>query len=73
MVSEPFVMVLTELIASLTTSLVSRGFPVSTGGKEPAANARDLRDWGSVPGSLGLPDPLEEGMTTHSSVLVWTV
>ena len=44
-------MVLTELIASLTTSLVSRGFPVSTGGKEPAANARDLRDWGSVPGS----------------------
>ena len=39
------------MIASLTTSLVSRGFPVGTGGKEPTANARDLRDWGSVPGS----------------------
>ena len=30
------------------------------------ANAGDLRDVGSIPGR---DDPLEEGMTTHSSVL----
>ena len=41
--------------------------------KRPPANAGDIRDVGSVP---GLVDPLEEGMTTHSSILarriLWT-
>ena len=41
--------------------------------KNPAASVGDIRDVGSVP---GLVDPLEEGMTTHSSILarriLWT-
>ena len=36
-------------------------------GKESACNAGDL---GSIP---GLEDPLEEGMVTHSSILVWRI
>ena len=39
-------------------------------GKEPATNAGDIRDVSSVP---GLVDPLEEGMTTHSSILAWRI
>ena len=38
--------------------------------KNPPANARDIRDSGS---SLGWGDPLEEGMATHSSILVWRI
>ena len=34
------------------------------------ANAGDVRDAGQ---SLGREDPLEEDMTTHSSVLAWEV
>ena len=34
------------------------------------ANAGDVRDVGSIPGS---EDPLEEGMATHSSILVWRI
>ena len=49
------------------------GFPGATGGKEPIANAGDIRDVDLI---LGLEDPLEEGMATHSSILVlripWT-
>ena len=37
-------------------------------GKE-AANAGGMRDEGSSPGP---GDPLEEGMVTHSSILVWS-
>ena len=33
-------------------------------------NAGDIRDVGSIPGS---EDPLEEGMATHSSILVWRI
>ena len=36
-----------------------RGFPGGSVGKEPACNAGDTRDAGSIPGS-GIPDPLEE-------------
>ena len=39
------------------------GFPGSSSGKESACNAGDL---GSI---LGLEDPLEKGMATHSSIL----
>ena len=38
------------------------GFPGSAG-KESACNV----------GDLGWEDPLEEGMATHSSILVWTI
>ena len=39
-------------------------------GKNPPANAGDLRDLGSI---LGLGRSLEEGMATHSSILVWRI
>ena len=38
--------------------------------KNPLAHARDVRDAGSIP---GFKDPLEEEMTTHSSVLAWSI
>ena len=38
--------------------------------KNPAANAGDLGDVGSIP---GWDDPLEEGMATHSSILAWKI
>ena len=39
------------------------GFPGGSAGKESACNAGD-------PGSIsGLEDPLEEGMTAHSTIL----
>ena len=41
--------------------LVVKNLPAGTG---------NLRDTGSIP---GLEDPLEEGMTTHSSTLAWRI
>ena len=38
--------------------------------KNLPANAGDVRDMGSVPGS---EDPLEESMATHSSILAWRI
>ena len=38
--------------------------------KNPPANARDIR--GAVP-ALGQEDPLEKGLATHSSILVWRI
>ena len=38
--------------------------------KNLPANAGDLRDAGSIPGS---EDSLEEGMATHSSFLAWRI
>ena len=38
--------------------------------KNLPANARDLRDAGSI---LGRDNPLEEGVETHSSVLAWEI
>ena len=38
--------------------------------KNPPANAGDIRDVGSIPGS---GNPLEEGMATHSSILAWGI
>ena len=38
--------------------------------KNPPANAGDIRDADLIP---GLEDPLEEGMTTHSSILAWRI
>ena len=36
--------------------------------KNPSANAGDIRDLGSIPGS---EDPLKEGLATNSSFLAW--
>ena len=38
--------------------------------KNLPANAGDVRDVGSIPGS---EDPLEEGMATHYSILAWRI
>ena len=40
-------------------------FPGSSDGKESAAM------WETWVRSLGLEDPLEKGMATHSSILAW--
>ena len=39
------------------------GFPDGSGVKNPPCNARDV----------GLKDPLEKGMATHSSILAWRI
>ena len=36
--------------------------------KNTPANAGDIKE---IAGSLGLEDPLEEGMATHSSIHAW--
>ena len=38
--------------------------------KNPPANAGNVRD---MVQSLGLEDPLEEGMATNSSILAWRI
>ena len=38
--------------------------------KNPPANTGDARNMGSI---LGLRDPLEEKMATHSSILAWKI
>ena len=42
------------------------GFPGGASGKEPPANAGNVRDMGAVP---GLGRSLEEGMATHAGIL----
>ena len=46
------------------------GFPADTRGKNPLANAGDVRDVGSV---LGLGRPLEKEMAAYSSILTWRI
>ena len=46
------------------------GFPGGARIKNPPANTGDIRDAGSIPDQ---EDPLEEGMTTHSSILSWRI
>jgi len=46
------------------------GFPRGASGKEPACNAGDIRDVGSIPGS---ERSLEKGMAIHSSILAWRI
>ena len=38
--------------------------------RNPPANAGDIRDTGSIPGS---EDPLEKEMATHSNILAWRI
>ena len=40
--------------------------------KNPPANAADIRDPARVP-LLNWEDPLEKGMSTHSSILAWRI
>ena len=44
----------------------SLSFLGGTSGKEPPANAGDIRDVGLIPGPA---DPLEEEMATYSNIL----
>ena len=51
-------------------SLAARGFPGGSVVKNPPTYAGDAGDMGSIPGS---GRSLEEGMATHSSILVWEI
>ena len=44
------------------------GFPSGSDDKESACSAGDVRDLGSI-----RKDPLQKGMATHSSILVWRI
>ena len=66
------ILVLFLIVKAFNFLLVSMGFPGGSVGKEPACNAGDTRHAGSIPGP-GIPDPLEEGMETHSSILGWRI
>ena len=47
------------------------GFPGGTSSKEPTCPCRKhKRNWVQ---SLGWEDPLEKEMTTHSSILAWSI
>ena len=46
------------------------GFPGGTVEKNLPAKAGDTGDWA---GSLGQEDPLEQEMSTHSSILAWKI
>ena len=52
-------------------SFFLKGFPGDTRGKEPACQCRRHKRYGVQ--SLGWEDPLEEGMATHPSALVWRI
>ena len=43
---------------------------VVLGVKKPPANAKDVRNAGSIPSG---EDPLKEDMATHSSILAWRI
>ena len=47
--------------------LLSKGFPGGSGVKNPPSMQETRVQ------SLGREDPLEEGMATHSSILVWRI
>ena len=46
------------------------GYPGDSGGKSPPANAGGTRDSDLI---LGREDPLEKGIATRSSILVWEI
>ena len=54
-------------VAAASSTSRKGGFPGGSDGKESACNEGDM---GSI---LGWEDPLEEGMTTHSSILAWRI
>ena len=56
-----------EIKEGLENSLEVQGFPCGSAGKESACN---VEVWVR---SLGWEDPLEQGMTTYSSILAWRI
>ena len=65
---DPLALLLISFVKQLRKSSLSHlGFPGSSVIKNPPA-MQEM--W--VP-SLGQEDPLEEGMTTHSSILAWRI
>ena len=54
------------IIYLLVQSTFIQGFPGGVVVKKPPVNA-------GTAGDLGLEDPLEEGMATHSSILPWRI
>ena len=52
----------------LLKELAILGFPGGASVKEPTCQCRRREGW-----SLGWEDPLEEGMASHSSILVWRI
>ena len=47
-----------------------KGFPNGSAGKESFCSVGDTGDWVQ---SLGLEDPLQEEMATHSNILTWRI
>ena len=47
-----------------------KGLPRGLSSKESTCDAEDAGHPGSI---LGLEDPLEKGMGTHTSILAWTI
>ena len=48
-----------------------KGFPYGTSGKKPFLPVQNVLEmWVQF---LGWENPLEEGMTTHSSILAWRI
>ena len=47
-----------------------RGFPGAACGKQPTCQCQRHETWVQ---SLGLEDPLEEGMANHSRIFVWRI
>ena len=50
--------------------LQNLGFPGGTSGKDPCCQCRIHETWVE---SLDQEDPLEEGMSIHSSILSWRI
>ena len=60
----------TSFIAGISSKhTIILGLPQWLSDKESTCDAEDTGDLGSIPGE----DPLEEGMTTHSSILAWRI
>ena len=55
---------------SVLNTMIHRGFPSGTNGKEPSANAGDIRDLSSIPGSGRSPGG---GHDTPFQYLAWRI
>ena len=58
-----------DILVNWTELWCLLGFSGGSAGKNPPANAGDLRDWGST---LGGEDHLEKEMATHSSFVYYS-
>ena len=63
-------LLVTYLSIIYQSPIIYLGFPGGSVGKESACNAGGTGDMGSI---LGLEDPLEEGMASHSSFIAWRI